>query len=126
MHGQPAIHGLMVYLQLMEHQPRITACIVCILYINDEFLNEIKPKKVDEMTERERKIGITLTQLISLIGVVFMVIAAWVSMNNQMAETRTDVNNLKRSLIELRQENREDNKALNNKIDDLIISLKKL
>ncbi len=55
-----------------------------------------------------------------------MVIAAWVSMNNQMAETRTDVNNLKRSLIELRQENREDNKALNNKIDDLIISLKKL
>ena len=78
------------------------------------------------MTERERRIGITFTQLISLIGVVIMVFAAWVSMNKQMAETRTDVNNLQRSLIELRQENRQDNTALNNKLDNLIISLKKL
>jgi len=78
------------------------------------------------MTERERRIGITFTQLISLIGVVFMVIAAWISMNNQMAETKTEVNVLKKSLIELRQENREDNKELNKKLDNLIISLKQL
>ena len=78
------------------------------------------------MTERERRIGITFTQLISLIGVVFMLIAAWISMNNQMAETRTEVNVLKKSLIELRQENREDNKELHKKLDNLIISLKQL
>lgn len=73
------------------------------------------------MTERERKIGMTFTQLLSLIGVVSLVLAAWISMNVQMADINSRVNTLERD----RQENRQEHQLIMDKLDKLIYNFNK-
>ena len=73
------------------------------------------------MTERERKIGMTFTQLLSLIGVVSLVLAAWISMNVRMADINARVNTLERD----RQENRQEHQLIMDKLDKLIYNFNK-
>ncbi len=73
------------------------------------------------MTEKERKIGMTFTQLLSLIGVVSLVLAAWISMNVQMADINARVNTLERD----RQENRQEHQLIMDKLDKLIYNFNK-
>ena len=71
------------------------------------------------MTEREKRIGMTFTQLLSLIGVVSLILAAWISMNVQMADLNARVNTLERD----RQENRQEHQMIIEKLDKLIYNL---
>lgn len=70
------------------------------------------------MTERERKIGMTFQQLLSLVGVIGLILAAWISMNVQMADINSRVNTLERD----RQENRQEHQMILNKLDRLILN----
>jgi hypothetical protein len=74
------------------------------------------------MTERERKIGMTFQQLLSLIGVVGLILAAWISMNVQMADINARVNTLERD----RYENRQEHKIIMDKLDNMIYDMKHL
>jgi hypothetical protein len=74
------------------------------------------------MTERERKIGMTFQQLLSLIGVVALILAAWISMNVQMADINARVNTLERD----RQENRQEHQLIMDKLDKVIYDIKHL
>jgi hypothetical protein len=74
------------------------------------------------MTERERKIGMTFQQLLSLIGVVGLILAAWISMNVQMADINARVNTLERD----RYENRQEHKIIMDKLDKMIYDMKHL
>lgn len=71
------------------------------------------------MTEREKRIGMTFTQLLSLIGVVSLILAAWISMNVQMADLNARVNTLERD----RMENRQEHQLIMDKLDKLIYNL---
>lgn len=71
------------------------------------------------MTEREKRIGMTFTQLVSLIGVVGLILAAWISMNVQVADLNARVNTLERD----RQENRQEHQMIIEKLDKLIYNL---
>lgn len=71
------------------------------------------------MTERENRIGMTFTQLLSLIGVVGIILAAWISMNVQVADLNARVNTLERD----RQENRQEHQMIIEKLDKLIYSI---
>lgn len=68
------------------------------------------------MTERERKIGMTFTQLLGLITLVGLVLAAWISMNVQLADMNARVNTLERD----RMENRQEHQLIMDKLDKLI------
>jgi hypothetical protein len=74
------------------------------------------------MTERERKIGMTFQQLLSLIGVVGLILDAWISMNVQMADINARVNTLERD----RYENRQEHKIIMDKLDKMIYDMKHL
>lgn len=72
------------------------------------------------MTEREKKIGMTFTQLLSLCGVVGLILAAWISMNVQVADLTARVNTLERD----RMENRQEHQLMIEKLDKLIYEMK--
>lgn len=71
------------------------------------------------MTEREKRIGMTFTQLLGLISVVGLVLAAWISMNVQMADMNARVNTLERD----RMENRQEHQMIIDKLDKLIYNI---
>lgn len=82
------------------------------------------------MTEREKQIGLTFTQLISMIGIIALIFGAWISINVKMAETSTRVSILEEGMKEnsryiqqMYQDNRNDNKEVMKKIDNLIYDL---
>lgn len=72
------------------------------------------------MTEREKRIGMTFTQLLSLVGVVGLILAAWISMNVQVADLTARVNTLERD----RMENRQEHQLMIEKLDKLIYEMK--
>jgi len=74
------------------------------------------------MTEREKRIGMTFQQLLSLVGVIGLILAAWISMNVQMADLNARVNTLERD----RQENRQEHQLIMDKLDKLIYNWDKL
>jgi hypothetical protein len=83
------------------------------------------------MTEREQKIGLTFAQILSLIGVCAMVMAAWISLNVKIAENTVRIEVLERGRVEnanniekSRVENKTDHQYIIEKLDELIYDLK--
>ncbi|HSW67354.1 MAG TPA: hypothetical protein VLH16_02115 [Bacteroidales bacterium] len=83
------------------------------------------------MTERERKLGLTFSQILSLIGVSAIVLAAWISLNVKIAENTVRIEALEKGRIEnsnriqqLYQDNRSDHSEVMQRLDKLIYDLK--
>ena len=73
------------------------------------------------MTEREKRIGMTFTQLLSLVGVIGLILTAWISMNVHVADLNARVNTLERD----RMENRQEHQMIIEKLDKLIYEMNK-
>lgn len=80
---------------------------------------------------KETKFGLTFGQLLSLIALIFGMIAAWVTINVRIATAETRIEQLEmgrqenaRNIQQLYQDNREDHKEMIEKLDKVIIEIK--
>jgi len=80
---------------------------------------------------RETKFGMTFGQLLSVIGLIFGMIAAWVAINVRIATAETRIEQLEsgrqenaRNIQQLYQDNREDHREMMNKLDKVLILMK--
>lgn len=74
------------------------------------------------MTERERKIGMTYSQLLATITILGAMLAGWVAINVRMAEMDTRID----ALEESRKENRQEHQLIMDKLDKLIYNFNKM
>ena len=80
---------------------------------------------------RETKFGMTFGQLLSVIGLIFGMIAAWVAINVRIATAETRIEQLEsgrqenaRNIQQLYHDNREDHREMMNKLDKVLILMK--
>ena len=80
---------------------------------------------------RETKLGMTFGQLLSVIGLIFGMIAAWVAINVRIATAETRIEQLEsgrqenaRNIQQLYHDNREDHREMMNKLDKVLILMK--
>ena len=74
------------------------------------------------MTEKERKIGMTYSQLLATITILGAMLAGWVAINVRMAEMDTRID----ALEESRKENRQEHQLIMDKLDKLIYNFNKM
>ena len=74
------------------------------------------------MTEKERKIGMTYSQLLATITILGAMLAGWVAINVRMAEMDTRID----ALEESRRENRQEHQIMIEKLDKLIYNFNKM
>ena len=82
------------------------------------------------MAELENKIGLTFSQILSLITVAGMLVVAWISLNERITENAVRIEGLEKGRIEnalkikeLSSENKGDHQLILNKLDDLIYGI---
>lgn len=83
------------------------------------------------MEEAEQKIGMTFTQILSLITVAGMVVVAWISLNIKITENSIRIEALEKGRVEnatrikeLGSENKADHQLILDKLDNLIYDVK--
>lgn len=69
------------------------------------------------MSETEKKIGMTFTQIIAMLGILASIFLAYQSMAVRMTAVEIRVNKLEENVIQTRQ----DYKTINDKLDKLIL-----
>ena len=74
------------------------------------------------MTERERKIGMTYSQLLATITILGAMLAGWVAINVRMAEMDTRID----ALEESKRENRQEHQTIIEKLEKLIFNINKM
>ncbi len=93
----------------------------------------MKKKGLENMTQwlsNETKIGMTISQLLSLIVTVAMVVGFWANFTIKIAaieqknvELEARINNTENVLETVRKENRDDHQKVNEKIDKVLLLL---
>ena len=83
------------------------------------------------MTEREQKLGLTFSQILSIFGLLIVIGGSWISLNQKITENSIKIEQLEKGRLEnandikdLSKENKTDHQLILNKLDTVISNIK--